>query len=207
MTGETAARPMDDVPTRTNASTLTRRHRDAREVSVDRDRAGDMRAVCVAPSRVEGDARETSGARGTGVERWWVDRRPWSGTRARAREVSEEDGDEDDSGTRRGRAASRDAHGKYTFSIKKTEPAKKLPRRREPRGAREAMEDDAVKRKTVRELLLSRDPGLNQTLISSGTSISQLFDQDKWERHRMVDRFITRGSASRFLRARCFCDC
>ena len=36
----------------------------------------------------------------------------------------------------------------------------------------------------VRRLLLEIDPGLNQTLISSGTSISQLFNQDRWEAHR-----------------------
>jgi hypothetical protein len=29
-----------------------------------------------------------------------------------------------------------------------------------------------------------------QSLISSGTSISQLFDQDKWERHRSVRRYF-----------------
>ena len=192
MTGETAARPMDDVPTRTNASTLTRRHRDAREVSVDRDRAGDMRAVCVAPSRVEGGrTRETSGARGT--RRRTVVGRPSTVERdARVRAmVSEEDRDEDDSGDEAGAGGVEGWHGKYTFSIKKTEPAKKLRDAGAAGRARGAMEDDAVKRKTVRELLLSRDPGLNQTLISSGTSISQLFDQDKWERHRMVDRFIT----------------
>ena len=38
--------------------------------------------------------------------------------------------------------------------------------------------------------LLTRDPGLNQTLISSGTSISQFFTQDKWERHRSISRYI-----------------
>ena len=42
----------------------------------------------------------------------------------------------------------------------------------------------------IRERLLQLDPGLNQTLISSGTSISQLFDQDKWEKHRRVNRFF-----------------
>ena len=42
----------------------------------------------------------------------------------------------------------------------------------------------------IRERLLQVDPGLNQTLISSGTSISQLFDQDKWEKHRRVNRFF-----------------
>ena len=38
--------------------------------------------------------------------------------------------------------------------------------------------------------LLQQDPGLNQTLISSGTSISQFFTQDKWERHRSISRYI-----------------
>ena len=42
----------------------------------------------------------------------------------------------------------------------------------------------------IRDRLLQLDPGLNQTLISSGTSISQLFDQDKWEKHRRVNRFF-----------------
>jgi len=41
----------------------------------------------------------------------------------------------------------------------------------------------------LRERLLEDDPGLNQTLISEGTSISQLYTQDKWERHRSVHRY------------------
>ena len=41
----------------------------------------------------------------------------------------------------------------------------------------------------VRTELLKSDPSLNQSLISSGTSISQLFDQDKWERHRHINRY------------------
>ena len=37
----------------------------------------------------------------------------------------------------------------------------------------------------------------NQSLISEGTTISELFDQDKWERHRRVARYwrhVTLGS-------------
>lgn len=34
------------------------------------------------------------------------------------------------------------------------------------------------------------DPSLNMSLVSAGTSISQLFDQDKWERHRQVNRYF-----------------
>ena len=45
--------------------------------------------------------------------------------RARAM-VSEEDRDEDDSGDEAGAGGVEGWHGKYTFSIKKTEPAKKL---------------------------------------------------------------------------------
>ena len=138
MTGETAARPMDDVPTRTNVSTLTRRHRDAREVSVDRDRAGDMRAVCVAPSRVEGGrTRETSGARGT--RRRTVVGRPSTVERdARARAmVSEEDGDEDDSGGRGGGGRRRGmAREVYVFN-QEDGAGEEASRRGGSRGARE----------------------------------------------------------------------
>lgn len=41
----------------------------------------------------------------------------------------------------------------------------------------------------VRQELLRHDPSLNQSLISSGTSISQLYDQNKWERHRHIGRY------------------
>ena len=44
---------------------------------------------------------------------------------------------------------------------------------------------------SVRAELLRADPGLNQSLISSGTTISQLFTQDKWENHRSVRRYWT----------------
>ena len=37
--------------------------------------------------------------------------------------------------------------------------------------------------------LLDEDPGLNQLLVSTGSSISQLFTQDMWERHRGVSRY------------------
>eukprot|EP00873_Tetraselmis_striata_P026336 jgi/Tetstr1/446600/TSEL_034124.t1 len=42
----------------------------------------------------------------------------------------------------------------------------------------------------IREWLSEADPGLNQSLISSGTTISQLFDQDKWENHRSMKRYF-----------------
>ena len=41
----------------------------------------------------------------------------------------------------------------------------------------------------VDDELLDDDPGLNQLLVSPGTSVSQLFDQDMWERHRGVSRY------------------
>lgn len=41
----------------------------------------------------------------------------------------------------------------------------------------------------VDEDRLDDDPGLNQLLISPGSSISQLFTQDMWERHRGVSRY------------------
>lgn len=31
----------------------------------------------------------------------------------------------------------------------------------------------------------------SQSLVSSGSSISQLFDQDSWERHRSIRRYLT----------------
>jgi len=154
-----------------------------------------MRAVCVARARVETprvararvearrarDVRETRFGRD---ERCRVVGTARGGRDARLRAmVTEEDRDEDDSGDAAGAGGVEGWHGKYTFSTKRGADGA----RGETGGDGEA----ETKRKTVRELLLSRDPGLNQTLISSGTSISQLFDQDKWERHRMVDRFIT----------------
>jgi putative membrane protein len=42
---------------------------------------------------------------------------------------------------------------------------------------------------SVRWALYETDASLNQSLISEGTTVSQLFDQDKWERHRRVDRY------------------
>lgn len=42
----------------------------------------------------------------------------------------------------------------------------------------------------LRDWLSEADPGLNQSLISSGTTISQLFDQDKWENHRSMKRYF-----------------
>mmetsp|Transcript_10965 Transcript_10965/g.67847 ORF Transcript_10965/g.67847 Transcript_10965/m.67847 type:complete len:414 (-) Transcript_10965:1655-2896(-) len=41
----------------------------------------------------------------------------------------------------------------------------------------------------VRKQLADLDPGLNRTLISEGTTISQLYNQDKWQRHRSVNRY------------------
>ena len=154
-----------------------------------------MRAVCVARVRVETprvararvearrarDVRETRGGRD---ERCRVVGTARGGRDARLRAmVTEEDRDEDDSGDEAGAGGVEGWHGKYTFSTKRGADG--------ARGETGGNDEAETKRKTVRELLLSRDPGLNQTLISSGTSISQLFDQDKWERHRMVDRFIT----------------
>jgi len=53
-------------------------------------------------------------------------------------------------------------------------------------------DDRELARQTpVRKQLSVNDPSLNQTLISSGTSISQLFDQDAWERHRSIRRYFT----------------
>ena len=104
------------------------------------------------------------------------------GARARRRmvrargKISEDDQDEDDGDEEAGAGGVEGWHGAYKLWKPK------------PRGG--VADAEAAKRLKVRELLLSRDPGLNQTLISSGTSISQLFDQDKWERHRMVDRFV-----------------
>lgn len=43
--------------------------------------------------------------------------------------------------------------------------------------------------KQVDDELLDDDPGLNQLLVSPGSSISQLWTQDKWERHRGVSRY------------------
>ena len=43
--------------------------------------------------------------------------------------------------------------------------------------------------KQVDDELLDFDPGLNQLLVSPGSSISQLWTQDKWERHRGVSRY------------------
>lgn len=96
------------------------------------------------------------------------------GRRGRARalgKISEDDQDEDDVDQEAGSGGTEGWRGEFQFRARRAET-------------------EAEKKATVRELLLSRDPGLNQTLISSGTSVSQLMDQDKWERHRMVDRFI-----------------
>jgi ion channel-forming bestrophin family protein len=41
----------------------------------------------------------------------------------------------------------------------------------------------------ARAHLLNHDPGLNQNLISSGTTIAQIFNQDMWERHRQLGRY------------------
>jgi putative membrane protein len=41
----------------------------------------------------------------------------------------------------------------------------------------------------VCEDMYCTDPGLNQLLISEGSSISRLFSQDEWERHRSVGRY------------------
>ena len=96
--------------------------------------------------------------------------------RARGK-ISEDDQDEDDRDQEAGAGGVEGWHGEFKFANLGKKPTSKRA-------------TEAEKKATVRELLLSRDPGLNQTLISSGTSVSQLFDQDKWERHRMVDRFI-----------------
>ena len=42
---------------------------------------------------------------------------------------------------------------------------------------------------TVCEDMYCTDPGLNQLLISEGSSISRFFSQDEWERHRSVGRY------------------
>ena len=42
---------------------------------------------------------------------------------------------------------------------------------------------------TVCEDMYCTDPGLNQLLISEGSSISRFFSQDEWERHRSVSRY------------------
>ena len=42
----------------------------------------------------------------------------------------------------------------------------------------------------VRQRLLVEDPGLNQSLISSGTTISQLFTADNWNVHRSRTRYF-----------------
>ena len=54
----------------------------------------------------------------------------------------------------------------------------------------------------IRDRLLQLDPGLNQTLISSGTSISQLFDQDKWKtsKSELFLRFAKHPEFAVFLR-------
>jgi len=41
----------------------------------------------------------------------------------------------------------------------------------------------------VCEDMYCTDPGLNQLLISEGSSISRFFSQDEWERHRSVGRY------------------
>jgi len=183
---------------RENASTTTTADGRVRGANV-------MRAVCrVAGTRRGGTARvararaEVRRARDArGGERCRLVKtgtaRDARDARARAM-VTEEDRDEDDSGDEAGAGGVEGWHGKYTFSTKRKGAAKRTRDGGGADGARGETGGDGeaeTKRKTVRELLLSRDPGLNQTLISSGTSISQLFDQDKWERHRMVDRFIT----------------
>lgn len=43
---------------------------------------------------------------------------------------------------------------------------------------------------SVRQTLWTLDPGLNQSLMSSGTTVAQLFNQDKWESHRQVERYF-----------------
>lgn len=54
-------------------------------------------------------------------------------------------------------------------------------------------EDDpkVVKRPPVQKAQSVYDSSLNLTLVSDGTSISQLFDQDAWERHRSIRRYFT----------------
>lgn len=41
----------------------------------------------------------------------------------------------------------------------------------------------------MRQKLMAEDPGLNLTLVSDGTSVSMLFNQDTWDRHRRVSRY------------------
>jgi hypothetical protein len=53
----------------------------------------------------------------------------------------------------------------------------------------------AGERPSVRWLLYETDPSLNQSLISEGSTISQLFDQDKWERHRLGARALCASSS------------
>lgn len=74
-------------------------------------------------------------------------------------------------------------------------------------------EDDpkaAKRRAKVQKAQSVEDPSLNLTLVSSGTSISQLFDQDAWERHRSIRRYFTNvltvGKSTVFRRIRkpCF---
>jgi hypothetical protein len=43
----------------------------------------------------------------------------------------------------------------------------------------------------VRKQLMDTDPGLNQGLISSAMTITQLFSQDHWEKHRSPSRYAT----------------
>eukprot|EP00195_Chlamydomonas_chlamydogama_P001606 CAMPEP_0202924918 /NCGR_PEP_ID=MMETSP1392-20130828/79227_1 /ASSEMBLY_ACC=CAM_ASM_000868 /TAXON_ID=225041 /ORGANISM="Chlamydomonas chlamydogama, Strain SAG 11-48b" /LENGTH=475 /DNA_ID=CAMNT_0049618675 /DNA_START=90 /DNA_END=1517 /DNA_ORIENTATION=+ len=43
----------------------------------------------------------------------------------------------------------------------------------------------------VRAQLLEIDPGLNQSLISSATTVAQIFNQDLWEKHRKPERYFT----------------
>ena len=45
----------------------------------------------------------------------------------------------------------------------------------------------------------SPDPSLNQSLVSRGSSISQLFDQDRWERHRRVNRYFRHITPASFM--------
>jgi len=110
---------------------------------------------------------------------------------ARARgKISEDDQDEDDKDQEAGAGGVEGWHGAYSFPAKFSAWTEANAGSSADGGSTEGKDAAAKRAATVRELLLSRDPGLNQTLISSGTSISQLFDQDKWEKHRMVDRFI-----------------
>jgi len=44
-------------------------------------------------------------------------------------------------------------------------------------------------RSTWKQEMYAVDPGLNQLLVSEGSTISQLFTQDDWERHRGVSRY------------------